>query len=139
MRLFELLAIPGAPLATFVAESWRASRGESAYAGVPPVLPSLRIIGEAVLDRSFSVAINALTGLPHPALLRHQQAELAEAVAALTAQGYLEDPRRYHAAPEVPSDFELTPAQVRLGLKPTVYQNLRFESGYCAPAGISGG
>lgn len=138
MKLIELLAIPGAPLSTFVAESWRAARGESAYAGVPPVEPSLRIVGEAVLDRSFSVGINALTGVPRPAQVRRQRAELADAVAALTAQGYLENPKRYHAAPEAPRDWSLTAAHVRLGPRRTLYQELSFESDYEAPEAICG-
>ncbi len=139
MRLIELLAIPGAPLSTFVTESWRAARGESAYPGVPPVEPALRTVGEAVLDRSFSVAINLLVGMPRPEQVRRQRSELARAVEALGRRGYLADPRRYHPAPEAPRDWSLSAAHVRLGPGRTEYSDLRFASGFEPPEGIPGG
>ena len=75
MALLDWLAFPGLQFGSLVQESWHAYRGASRYPEVPPLDASLRVVGEAVLDRTFTLAMNLMTGVPHPSTLRRTQAE----------------------------------------------------------------
>ena len=59
-----------------MAESWAAYSRTSPYSEVPPLDPSLRVVGEAVLDRSFTLAMNLMTGVPHPSTMRRAHADV---------------------------------------------------------------
>ena len=77
---WRLLALPGLGFGSFLLEGLAAARRVSPYADVPPVEPSLRVVAEAALDRSFSLGMNLITGVPHPTTMRRAQAE-AQAIA----------------------------------------------------------
>ena len=66
----RILALPILQLGHFVSEAWTAARGETPHAEVPPLDASLAAIGEAVLDRSFTLGVNLLTGVPNPTEVR---------------------------------------------------------------------
>lgn len=135
----RLLALPGLGLGSFVLESLAAARGASPWAEVPPLEPSLRVVAEAVLDRSFSLGMNLLTGVPHPSTMRRAQAEAAAMATWVDEQGFRDEPRRYHRDPEAPAEVGLGAGQAWLGLRPTRYQKLSFPSGYEPHPGEPGG
>lgn len=139
MSRLRLLALPGLGFGTFVLEGMAAARGASPYAEVPPVAPSLRVVLEATLDRSFSLGMSLLTGVPHPSTMRRAQAEAAAMSLWVEERGFREDPLRYHRRPEAPEPYALASASARLGLRPTRYQTLVFPSGYEPHPGEPGG
>jgi hypothetical protein len=57
---------------------------------------------------------------------RRLRTELAEANAQFAANGWLDDPRRYHQTPPVLRDPQLR----RIGIGPLAFEHLRFPSGY---------
>ncbi len=136
---WRLLALPTLGFGSFVIEGMAAARGDSAYSEVPPVKPSLRVLAEAALDRSFSIGMNLLTGVPHPTTLRRAQAE-AQAMARFAAEsGFHEDPASYHRTPQAPADVQRKAARAWAGPRPTSYEDLRFPSAYAPHAGEPGG
>jgi len=136
---WRLLAIPGFGLGSLVLEGWAAWQGRSPYSDVPAVEPSLRVVAEAAMDRTFSVGMNLLTGVPHPSTMRRAQADAA-AMADFTAErGFHEDPARYHATPDAPREVSLRPGRVFAGWRPTRFHHLAFASGYAPHAGEPGG
>jgi dienelactone hydrolase len=136
---WRLLALPGLGFGSFVLEGVAAARGASPYAEVPAVKPSLRVVAEAALDRSFSLGMNLLTGVPHPTTVRRAQAE-AQAMARFQAErGFHDDPASYHRTPQAPSEVALRAARAWAGPRPTSYARLAFASGYAPHAGEPGG
>ena len=59
-------------------------------------------------------------------------ADLDEAVDALRAGGYLDDPRRLHPTPTLPADIRLTTRRV-LGV---TFEHISFPSCYAPPSGL---
>ena len=109
------------------------------YAEVPAIEPSLRVFAEAALDRSFSLGMNLLTGVPHPTVLRRAQAEAA-AMAAFTAErGFRDDPAAYHRTPDAPDAVTREKRRTWAGPRPTRYEALSFPSGYQPHPGEPGG
>jgi len=135
----RLLALPGLGFGSFVLESIAAARGASPWTEVPPLAPSLRVVAEAAIDRSFSIGMNLLTGVPHPSTMRRAQAEAAAMAVWSDSQGFRDEPRAYHRDPDAPAEATLAPAQARMGLRPTRYQTLSFSSGYEPHPGEPGG
>jgi hypothetical protein len=136
---WRLLALPGLGLGSFVLEGMAAARGNSPYSEVPPVELSLRVVAEAALDRSFSLGMNLLTGVPHPTTVRRAQAE-AKAMARFASEnGFHDDPASYHRAPEAPAEVLRKRARAWVGRRPTDYEELRFASAYTPHPGEPGG
>ena len=135
----RLLALPSLGFGSFVLEGLAAARGASRWTEVPPLEPSLRVIFEAVLDRSFGLGLNLLTGVPHPSTLRRAHAEATEMAQWVESEGYREDPRAYHRDPEAPAEVVLEAGRTRLGRHALGYQQLAFASGYRPHDGEPGG
>jgi hypothetical protein len=138
MGLWRLLALPGFQLGSLVAEGWAAARGDSPYADVPPLHPSFRLVGEAVLDRSFTVGMNFLTGVPHPSSVRRAHADVLAIRDFFAARGWLDEPRGFHRDPPPVREWTASAERVWVGPRPTRYTHLRFASGYEAHEGEPG-
>lgn len=137
--MWRLLALPGLGIGSLVLEGVAAVRGSSRYAEVPPVEPSLRVVAEAALDRSFSIGMNLLTGVPHPSTLRRAQAEATAMADFLAEMDFCSDPQRYHRVPTAPRDAQLRRERAWVGPRPTAYEELRFSSDYEPHPGEPGG
>lgn len=127
---WRLLALPGLPLGSLMAESWAAFRGLAHYPDVPAPEPSWRLLGEAVLDRSFSLAMNLMTGVPHPSVLRRAHVDAEAMRDFLAARGWRGNPRGYHRDPTAPSEWAVSRERVFAGPRPTAYEHVRFTSGF---------
>ena len=136
---WRLLALPGLGFGSFVLEGVAAARRASPYAEVPAVEPSLRVIAEAALDRSFSLGMNLLTGVPHPTTVRRAQAE-AEAMARFAGErGFHADPAAYHRTPDAPGEVSRRRARAWGGTRLLSYEQLFFASGYTPHSKEPGG
>jgi pimeloyl-ACP methyl ester carboxylesterase len=136
---WRLLALPGLGFGSFVLEGLAAARGASPYAEVPSVEPSLRVVAEAALDRSFSLGMNLLTGVPHPTTVRRAQAEAQGMARFASDSGFHENPASYHRSPEAPGEVTRRGSRVWAGPRPTAFETLSFTSGYTPHLGEPGG
>jgi len=135
-QLSRLLALPGLQIGSLLAESWQALRGESPYADVPPMESSLRSIGEAVVDRSFSIGMNLLTGVPNPVIVRRAQQQARSARDFISDNGWLVDPRGFHGEPPPVGRSEEVARRWLVGRARREYLHLSFRSGYAPPEGM---
>ena len=136
--LEQLLAVPVQQLGHLIAETWLALSRQSGYADVPPPEPSLSLIGEALLDRTFTLSTSVMTGLPRPDAVRRMLEEVALAERLFAERGWLVEPARYHPAPPALADPEIRDERTWAGRRRRHYRRLVFESGYAPHAGEPG-
>lgn len=134
----RLITIPLQQLEALVSESWSAFRGSSRFRDVPPLAPSWSLIGEAVLDRTFTLTTSVLTGLPVPERVRRALGEAREAAALFRERGWLDEPDTYHLVPPAPPEAELAPAAIWTRTGRRHFGRLAFESGYAPHPGEPG-
>ena len=132
MGALRLLALPVLQFGHFVSEAWTAARGETPHPEVPPLDRSLGAIAEAVLDRSFTLGINLLTGVPNPSDVREAHAALERAAEVAETRGWLRDPRAFHRKPPRVEEWEEKPGRAWGGNGLLGYSEVSFESGYRA-------
>lgn len=130
LQLQHLLSIPAQLIWGVVAESWSALRGHSSHADVPTQDPSLRLLAEAVLDRTFTLFTHVLTGVPALEEARQANREAATARDLYASRGWLEDPARYHRTPPPLERVLLTEDSTWEGPRRRAYRQLTFESGF---------
>jgi hypothetical protein len=126
----RLITIPLQQIEAFVSESLAAFRGNSRFRDVPPLDPSWGLVGEAVLDRTFTLTTSVLTGLPVPERVRRAVSETRDARDLFRDQGWLDEPAGYHGDPPSLPPGGLAPgtAWTRGGRRR--YGHLAFDSGY---------
>jgi pimeloyl-ACP methyl ester carboxylesterase len=130
MILERLLSIPAQQIETLATESWAAFRKVSRYQDVPALEPSMGLIGEALLDRTFTIATSVMVGLPLPETVRHMLTDLAEAREFYDARGWLENPAEYHSDPPPIERFSEFEESSWDGLKRRRFRRIEFESGW---------
>jgi len=130
MAISQLLAVPFQQLDSLLEETRKAIRGQSRYPDVPPLEPSLGLLGEAFLDRTFTLSTSAMTGVPMPDQLRRMLNELASARALYETQGWLADPGAYHQEPPLLESAALSDDVTWYGPRRLRFRRLVFESGY---------
>jgi hypothetical protein len=138
LRFDALLTIPAQQLGALVSEAASAFRRSSGYAGVPPPVPSLALVGEALLDRTFTLLTSVMVGMPVPETVRRMLDDLLAAHAFYEASGWLADPAGYHQTPPPVEGAELTRARTFAGRRLLDYEHLRFESGWSPHRGEPG-
>jgi hypothetical protein len=138
LRLEALLSIPARQAGAFLSEAWGAFGRSSGYPSVPPLAPSLGLVGEALLDRTFTLMTSVLVGVPVPETVRRMVDELLEAHAFYAAAGWLADPAGYHRTPPPVADFELRSARTFVGPRLMKYEHVSFPSGWAPHAGEPG-
>jgi hypothetical protein len=99
LRFDALLTIPAQQLGALVTEAWGAFRRGSAWSDVPSLEPSLGLVGEALLDRTFTLMTSVMVGVPVPETVRRMVDDLLAAHAFYEARGWLTDPSGYHPEP----------------------------------------
>ena len=130
MDLLHSLTVPAIHIGALLSEGWGAFRGASQWNEVPLVEPSLGIALGAMLDRTFTVATNVLTGVPSPDEVRRFNTEAVAMRDFLEENGWLEDPAGYHMAPPPVSDWATAEGATWLGPRRQHYQHLSWPSGY---------
>lgn len=130
LQLQHLLSIPAQLIWGVVAESWSALRGHSSHADVPKQDPSLRLLAEALLDRTFTLFTHVLTGVPALEEARQANREAATARDLYASRGWLEDPACYHRTPPPLERVLLTEDSTWEGPRRRAYRQLTFESGF---------
>jgi pimeloyl-ACP methyl ester carboxylesterase len=126
----RLITIPLQQLESVVSETWSALRGSSRFRDVPPLEASFGLVGEAVLDRTFTLTTSVLTGLPVPERVRRGLEEARAAVALFRERGWLDDPRSYHGDPPPLEVESLTEGAVWTRAGRRRFRHLVFESGF---------
>ena len=104
MALGRLISIPVQQLEAIFSESWSALRRSSRYRDVPALEPSVGLIGEALLDRTFTNFTSVMTGVPLPETVRRMLADIIEARDFYDRQGWLANPEGYHRDPPPPGE-----------------------------------
>ena len=87
--LSQLFALPLQQLDAFVAETWSAFRRTSRYSEVPPLEPSFSLLGEALLDQTFTISTAVMAGVPLPDALRRALRDAQAAAALYQQRGWL--------------------------------------------------
>jgi len=126
----RLLTFPAEQVATLATETWHAFRGASQFRQVPPLEPSLGLIAEAMLDRSFTLATSLMLGVPMPEEVRRQYEEAEAMRVSLSENGWLDKPLSYHRKPPALRRFEMTEDHVRTGVRRQFFETLSFDSGF---------
>jgi hypothetical protein len=138
MGAFRLLTLPLMGFGSFLSESWTAMRGETPHTEVPPLEASFGAILEAVLDRTFTLGVNLMAGVPNPSEVREAHDAMRRAAEVVEAQGWLQDPAGFHQTPpglQRVAESEHTTFQV---LRRLHYKTIRFDSGYRPHPALSG-
>jgi hypothetical protein len=130
LRLDALFTIPAQQLGALVSEAASAFRRSSGYAGVPPPSPSLGLVGEALLDRTFTLMTSLMVGMPVPETVRRMVEDLLAARAFYEANGWLADPAGYHQAPPRLERALRERARSFAGRRILDYEHVRFASGW---------
>ena len=138
MRLEALLSIPAQQAGAFLSEAWGAFRRSSGYPSVPPLSPSLGLVGEALLDRTFSLLTSVMVGMPVPETVRRMVDELIAAHAFYEENGWLTDPLGYHDRPPPLSRVERRSGRTFAGPRLLKYEQLSFPSGWAPHEGEPG-
>jgi hypothetical protein len=135
LNLEALLSIPVQQVGSLVSEAWSAFRRTP---DVPPLAPSLGLVGEALLDRTFTLMTSALTGVPVPEQVRRMLDDLRTARDFYDARGWLADPSGYHRTPPPVAAATVRPAKCFAGRRLIDYQHVSFGSGYAPHQGEPG-
>jgi len=130
MALGPLLAVPVQQVGALIAETLLAMRRQSGYRDVPAPEPSLALIGESLLDHTFTLSTSVMTGLPLPDVVRRMLEEVAAAQRFYEARGWLADPAAYHRDPPPLLDPETREESTWAGARRRRYRRLVFPSGY---------
>jgi hypothetical protein len=138
LRFDALFTIPAQQVGAFLSEAWGAFRRSSAYADVPPLAPSLGLVGEALLDRTFTLMTSVMVGVPLPETVRHMVDDLLAAHAFYGANGWLADPLGYHRAPPPVTAVERRNGRTFAGPRLMKYEHLSFPSGWAPHEGEPG-
>jgi pimeloyl-ACP methyl ester carboxylesterase len=126
----RLLTLPLMGFGSFLSESWTAMRGETPLTEVPPLEPSFGAVLEAALDRSFTLGVNLLAGVPNPSEIRRARLAMQRAAAVVEAQGWLDDPAAFYRTPPPLENWEATKHTAFQLARRVPYEQIRFESGY---------
>jgi hypothetical protein len=138
LRLDALLTIPAQQLGALCMEAWGAFRSSAATPSVPRLSPSLGLVGEALLDRTFTLLTSVLVGMPLPETVRRMVDDLVAAHAFYEAQGWLADPRVYHRTPPPLRGVERRTEKTFAGRRMMEYEHVTFPSGFAPHEGEPG-
>lgn len=135
----RILALPIQQLDALMAETWSAFRRSPRYPDVPPLKPSFGLLGEALLDRTFSLTTSVMTGVPLPDAVRRMLSEAASARAFYAERGWLENPAAYHQEPPALENPSIVEELFWNGPRRRPFKRLVFESGFAPHPGEPGG
>ena len=135
MRLETLLSIPVQQVGALVSEAWSAFRRTP---DVPTLAPSWGLVGEALLDRTFTLMTSVMTGIPMPDQVRRMIDDLHATHAFHEARGWLAEPSGYHQAPTPVGAVSLRSGATFAGRRLLGYEHVSFPSGFAPHTGEPG-
>jgi len=138
LRLDALFTIPAQQVGALLSEALGAFRRSSGYPSVPPLSPSLGLLGEALLDRTFTLLTSVMVGMPVPETVRRMLDDLLAAHAFYDASGWLAEPAGYHRAPPPPEGVARRGARTFAGSRCLGYEHVSFPSGFTPHPGEPG-
>jgi hypothetical protein len=138
LALEALFTIPAQQLGALLSEAWSAFRRSSGTPDVPSLEPSFGLLGEALLDRTFTLLTHVMTGMPLPDQVRRMLDDLLGAHAFYHEKGWLADPIRYHRTPPPLARVERREGSSFAGPRRLAYQHLRFPSAWAPHEGEPG-
>ncbi len=124
------LTSPAYHMAAMTSDTISVLRRESRYRDVPAVEPRPGLIGEAVLDGTFSLLVNLLVGVPETQHLRRGHQELLAMREFLDRRGWLADPAGYHREPPALRAPQISGPRRSPLLRGSTYREISFESDY---------
>lgn len=139
VNFLHLATATGQPVAAFFSEGWAAYTGSIQWKDVPPLEPSLRLVGESVMDQTFGLFVALATGVPPPEQIRRANVDLHRMREFLERGGWLGSPLGFHQTPSAPSEWTLRDEVAWHGTTRQPYQHLEFPSGYRPHFGDPGG
>lgn len=137
LRMLQLSSIPSIEVGRLVSEVWGVARKSAGMAPVRPDPTGYSNIGEAMLDHTFTLAMNAMTGIPDREQMDRQRAEMREAWGLFDRRGWLDEPRAFHRDPPpvrdaaLRAESALLPSRIR-------FKRLSFASEYQPWRGVPG-
>ena len=88
------------------------------------------LLGEALVDRTFTLMTSVMVGVPLPEAVRRMVDDLIAAHAFYEASGWLADPLGYHRAPPPVPAVERRSGKSFAGTCLMEYEHVSFPSGY---------
>lgn len=128
--LLHLATVSSQPLTAFFSEGWAAYYGLSQWSDVPPLEPSVRLVGESVMDQMFGLVVSLFTGAPPAEEVRKANNDVHRMREFLERGGWIDNPLNFHDTPEAPGEWTLRDEVAWYGTARQPYQHLEFESGY---------
>jgi hypothetical protein len=138
LRRDALFTIPAQQLGALFAEAWRAFRRSSGTPSVPPLSLSCGLVGEALLDRTFTLLTGVMVGMPVPETVRRMLDDLLTAEAFYDAQGWLANPASYHRTPPPLDEVWRRQRRTFAGTRLQPYEHVSFRSGWAPHEGEPG-
>jgi hypothetical protein len=138
LRLETLFTIPAQQVSALVGEAWGAFRRSSAWTDVPALRPSVGLVGEALLDRTFTLMTSVMVGVPVPETVRRMVDDLVAARAFYEERGWLADPHGYHRDPPPLVEVESRRGATFAGPRRLAYEHVSFPSGFAPHEGEPG-
>jgi hypothetical protein len=129
MALGQLLAAQAQQVGTLVTGALFARRRRRDR-DLPVPEPSLALIAELLIDRTFRLSTNVLTALPTAGAMRRMREEAEEARRFYEARGWLAEPARYHRDPPPLRDPATREETSWAGPRRRRYRRLVFPSGF---------
>jgi hypothetical protein len=126
----RLIHVPLQQIGAILEEIQMALAGGADHPDIPAVEPTLGLIGQALLDRTFTVLTSALTAVPSAEEIRTAVAEATLARDLFEAEGWLDDPAAYHRDPPPVGLREPETTWTWDGPRFRRYGHLRFPSGF---------
>jgi hypothetical protein len=124
------ISAPTARIGGFLLDTWDVFRGTSPHVDVPRVPTSPLALIETGLERTVSLGMNLLIGVPSPETIRGYQRELVQARALYEKEGWLHEPRTFHRQPRPLERFERETLTIGRGRGALRYDHLRYPSEY---------
>ena len=138
MRLEALLSIPVQQIGALVGEAWGSFSRGSSTPDVPLLAPTWGLVGEALLDRTFTLMTSVMTGIPMPDQVRRMLDDLHATHAFYEARGWPADPSGYHQTPTPIGAVSRRSGWSFAGRRPLDYEHISFPSGFAPHAGEPG-
>ncbi|HKK52009.1 MAG TPA: hypothetical protein VKA74_10495, partial [Myxococcota bacterium] len=126
--LMRWLTSPAYQMAAMTSDTVSVLRRESRYRDVPAVEPKIGLIGEAILDGTFSLMVNLLVGVPEAQVVRRGHQEMLAMRDFLERNGWLQDPAGYHREPPALRAPQISKKTTGSLGRRSRYQELSFES-----------
>ncbi len=137
LRMLQLSSIPTIEMGRLLGEVWNVAQRNSGLMPVRPNHLTYAGVAEAMLDHTFTLTMNALTGIPDREQMDRQRAEMRAVWGLLEEAGWLDDPASFHQDPPPVSDWTEDRESTRIPSR-FEFSRISFDSEYQPRAGMPG-